>query len=416
VTSRAKALLFLVASLQSVLPVSILDAVAQDRLADAAVNEASQTLEVNVVYIGKAYPESQPLSLMQTIPKDNGVAGAQLGAQEINTTGKFLGKQYKLDIVTLSADDNVVAKARQMLAQKPSMIVADLNAFDLLSVADLPEAANAIILDAKTIDDNLRQESCRRNVFHLLPDRAMRTDALAQFLIFKRWPRWFLLKGASDGDEAFAADMRASAAKFGGKIVQERKYNYDLGARRVDTGFQQIQTQMPLATQGAPSYDVLVVADEDDRFGDYLPYNTYDARPVAGTQGLVATAWHPSFQEYSALQMQHRFKLFAHRDMTERDYAGWLALRIVGEAIIRSGKVETSDLRAFMRSKRFEVAGFKGEGLTFRPWDQQLRQPVLLAQALMVTSMSPQEGFLHQKFLTDTLGFDEPETKCQLAP
>ncbi len=384
--------------------------------AGPAATETPQTAAIHVVYLGKAYAEPEPLSLMQTIPSDNGVAGAKLAAQEINVTGRFLDRQYALDVVMLPADADVAARAKEVLAAKPAMIVADLNAADLLALADLPEAADAIILDARTIDDMLRQEACRRNVFHLLPSRSMRTDALAQFLAFKRWPRWFLLKGKSAADEAYAADMRRSAARFGGKIVEERSYAYDPGARRVDTGFQQIQTQMPLATQNAPSYDVLVVADEANQFGDYLPYNTYEARPIAGTQGLVATAWHPSFQEYSALQMQHRFKLYAHRDMTERDYAGWLALRIAGEAVIRSGKTEPADLKAFLRSDQFGVAGFKGQSLTFRRWDQQLRQPVLLAQALMVTSISPQDGFLHPKFLTDTLGFDEPETKCHLAP
>jgi ABC transporter substrate binding protein (PQQ-dependent alcohol dehydrogenase system) len=161
---------------------------------------------------------------------------------------------------------------------------------------------------------------------------------------------------------------------------------------------------------------VLVVADEDDQFGDYLPYNTSDARPIVGTQGLVAVAWHPSFQEYSALQMQHRFKVSARREMTERDYSGWLAVHIVGEAVIRSGKVKRDDLKSFVRSDQFQVAGFKGQALTFRHWDQQLRQPVLLARDLMVTSISPQDGFLHPKYLTDTLGFDEPETKCHLSP
>ena len=68
-----------------------------------------------------------------------------------------------------------------------------------------------------------------------------------------------------------------------------------------------------------------------------------------------------------------------------------------------------------MLSKDFEVAGFKGQGMTFRPWDRQLRQPILLSGPRALVSISPQEGFLHQKFLTDTLGFDEPETKCGLA-
>jgi ABC transporter substrate binding protein (PQQ-dependent alcohol dehydrogenase system) len=371
---------------------------------------------ISILYLGKAYPEPEPVSLMQTIPVDNGVAGAKLAAQEVNVTGKFVGREYDLQISVLSTGINVANVAKQLLAAKPVAIVADLNRADLLALADLPEAADDIILDVRTIDDDLRQENCRQNIFHLLPSRAMRIDALAQFLVFKRWQRWFLLKGVSTADEAYVADVRRSAARFGGKVVEERTYSYDPGARRVDTGFQQIQTQMPLATRNTPSHDVLVVADEDDQFGDYLPYNTSDARPIVGTQGLVAVAWHPSFQEYSALQMQHRFKASARREMTERDYSGWLAVRVVGEAVIRSGKVKRDDLKAFLRSDQFQVAGFKGQALTFRHWDQQLRQPVLLARDLMVTSISPQDGFLHPKYLTDTLGFDEPETKCHLSP
>ena len=390
------------------------NAFSDDRPPPPVASGATQSMTIAVVYLGKAYPEAEPLSLMQTIPTDNGVAGARLAAQEINVTGKFLGLNYALDVKIVQPDGDIVAEAKKALAAKPAMIVTDLDPADLLAIADLPEAAGAVLLDARTIDDSTRAENCRQNVFHLLPSRAMRTDALAQFLIFKHWQRWFLLKGVSQRDEAYAADIRRSAARFGAKIVEERKYAYDPGARRVDTGFQQIQTQMPLATRSAPSYDVLVVADEDDQFGDYLPYNTFDARPIVGTQGLVATAWHPGFQEYSALQMQHRFKIFAHRDMTERDYGGWLAVRIVGEAVIRSGKTAPADLKAFLLSDQFEVAGFKGQGLTFRRWDQQLRQPVLLAQDLLVTSISPQEGFLHPKYLTDSLGVDEPETKCRL--
>jgi ABC transporter substrate binding protein (PQQ-dependent alcohol dehydrogenase system) len=183
---------------------------------------------------------------MQTIPVDNGVAGAKLAAQEVNVTGKFVGREYDLQISVLSTGSNVANAAKQLLAAKPVAIVADLNRADLLALADLPEAADDIILDVRTINDDLRQENCRQNVFHLLPSRTMRTDALAQFLVFKRWQRWFVLKGVSTADEAYVADVRRSAARFGGKVVEERTYSYDPGARRVDTGFQQIQTQMPL--------------------------------------------------------------------------------------------------------------------------------------------------------------------------
>jgi ABC transporter substrate binding protein (PQQ-dependent alcohol dehydrogenase system) len=129
----------------------------------------------------------------------------------------------------------------------------------------------------------------------------------------------------------------------------------------------------------------------------------------------VATAWNPAFQSYSALQMQNRFQIFAHRDMTERDYGGWLAVNIVGDAVMRGRQTSPAGMRAYLRSDAFLVAGFKGEGLTFRTWDQQLRQPVLISQPLMVVSMSPQSGFLHPDNTTDSLGFDQPETQCRLA-
>lgn len=367
-----------------------------------------------MIYLREAYPGPGIMpSLLETHPDDLGLAGAQESLYEINTTGKFIGWQFKLSVVTLPAGANVAAEARQLLARGPAVIVADLRANDLLALADAPSARNALILDTRTIDDSLRQQQCRANVFHLLPSQAMRADALAQFLVEKRWSRWFLIQGPTPQDAVYAADVRRSAARYGARVVAEKNYDYNPGSRRSDTGYQQIQTQMPLATEVSSNYDVIFVADQTDLFGDYLPYNTYDARPVVGTQGLVATAWTPAYQSYAALQMQHRFKLFAHRDMTERDYGGWLAVRIVGNAVMRGGKTSPMAMREYLRSNDFLVAGFKGQGLTFRRWDNQLRQPVLLAQPLMVVSMSPQHGFLHPGYTTDTLGFDEPETQCR---
>jgi ABC transporter substrate binding protein (PQQ-dependent alcohol dehydrogenase system) len=369
-----------------------------------------------IVFLREAYPAPGILpSLLETHPDDLGLAGAREALFEINTTGRFLGWRFKLYVVTLPAGADVAARATQMLAGGPEVIVSDLRADDLLRLADAPAAKSSLILDMRTSEDGLRQQQCRANVFHILPSQAMRTDALAQFLVEKRWSRWFLLQGPTQQDAVYAADVRRSAARYGARIVAARSYDYDPGSRRSDTGYQQIQTQMPLATQVGSDYDVVFVADETDLFGDYLPYNTYDARPVVGTQGLVATAWTPAFQSYSALQMQHRFKLFAHREMTERDYGGWLAVNTIGNAVMRGGQTSPAGMRAYLRSSAFLVAGFKGQGLTFRSWDQQLRQPVLLAQPLMVVSMSPQRGFLHPGDTTDTLGFDQPETRCRLA-
>jgi len=386
-----------------------------DPKSTAARAGAPPTVNATIVYLTKDYREPPPLSLVDKVVTDKGIQGARIALEENNRTGRLIGQHYELLEALLGADANPVDKAKELIAAGHRLIVADLEAADLLAVADLPEARDALIFDVRTSDDVLRQEQCRNNVFHVPPNWAMRADALAQYLMWKRWRRWVLIVGQSPADEAYAAAMRRAAKRFGAKIVAERPYTFEAGSRRTDTGHQQIQSQMPMLTQGVPDHDVIVVADEADVFGDYLLFRTYEPRPVAGTHGLVAVAWHRAFEEYAGTQMQNRFEKKAGRIMLERDYTAWLAVRIIGEAVTRTGKSDAEALRAYILSDKFEVAGFKGQGMNFRPWDLQLRQPVLIAGPRALVSISPQEGFLHPKFLTDTLGFDEPESKCRLS-
>ena len=157
-------------------------------------------------------------------------------------------------------------------------------------MADLPEAKDSIIFKIRLSDDALRQEQCRFDIFHIAPSWAMRADALAQYLIWKKWPKWFVLKGTAPSDQDYVAADERAAGRFGGKIVEEREYKFDVFNPRTDSGHQQIQTQMPELTQGAPEHDVVWVADTVERFGEYVPYRDYEPRPVVGTQGLIAVA------------------------------------------------------------------------------------------------------------------------------
>lgn len=370
-------------------------------------------LVTRIVYVGKRYPEPLPLSLLDKPLKDDGVQGARLAIKENNMTGRLIEQHFELVEVVAKATEDVVPLVQAELAQGLGLIVADLEPSDLLAVADLAEAKGALLFNVRSSRDELRQDECRINVFHIIPNWAMRADALAQYLIWKKWRRWFVVHGTSPGDMEYLAAIRRAAQKFGAKIVEERSYEYDAGSRRTDSGHQQIQTQMPLLTQGVPDYDVIFVADAGEAFGDYLLFRTYEPRPVVGSQGLQAVAWHRSFEQYAGTQLQNRFEKQANRFMTERDFTAWLGVRVVGEAVTRTGKNKPEEVGAFILSKDFEVAGFKGVGLTFRHWDHQMRQPILLSGPRTLVSISPQDGFLHQKFLTDTLGFDEPETKCR---
>lgn len=370
-------------------------------------------LEAQIAYFGKHYTEPEPLSLVDKVYDDKGIQGARIGLAENNMTGRLVGSHYELVETVLPEEDDIVAKAKELLASGIRLIIADLEPADLLKVADLPESADAILFNIRSSEEALRMRECRRNVFHFPPSNAMRADALAQYLVWKKWRRWALISGERPQDVAYAEAIRRAAKRFGAKIVAEKTYAYDAGSRRTDTGHQQIQTQMPLLTQDLPGHDVILVADIEESFGDYLLFRTFEPRPVAGTHGLIAVSWHRSYEESAATQMQNRFEKKVGRIMTERDYSGWLAVRAFGEAITRTASNDPRLLRDYLMSEAFEVAGFKSQGLNFRSWDRQLRQPILIAGPRALVSISPQEGFLHPKYLTDTLGYDEPETQCQ---
>jgi ABC transporter substrate binding protein (PQQ-dependent alcohol dehydrogenase system) len=381
---------------------------------EAAAPDTPAIAKVPVYYLSKRYQEPLPLSYAERPIPDKGLQGARMYAKQANKSGAFVGMGFDLIEVIVPENGDVVAKAKEILKKGDALIVADLEAADLLAVADLPEAKNSIIMNIRTSEEVLRQEECRPNVFHIIPDWAMRADALGQYLIVKKWPRWLVIRGDSAADKDYLAQVERTAKRYGGKIVQEVVYPYPPGSRNLDSGYQQVQAQIPVVTEQTPDHDVVWVIDTDEFFGDYLPYRTYKPDLVVGTQGLQAVAWDKSYTEYGAMTFQNDLFKLAKRDATERDYTAWLGVRALTDAAMRAGKTTVPEIKEFILSKDFNLEGHKGIALNFRPWDHQMRQPVILGGGTRtIVSKSPQEGFLHEKNVTDTLGFDEPETKCK---
>jgi ABC transporter substrate binding protein (PQQ-dependent alcohol dehydrogenase system) len=374
---------------------------------------ADEPMEIKIGYL-RGVPSKVRLSLMDIPADSDGLAGAQLAIDDDNTTGRFTHQRYTLVDRQIHDGDDVAAAVAALADAGVSFVIVDLDAENLLKAADAGKARGIVFVNADATDERLREEDCRANVIHVAPTRSMLADGLAQYLVWKKWRRWLLVVGSHDKDKLFAAALRHAATRFGAKIVEEREFKDNGGARRTDSGIVEIQRQMPVLTQGAPDYDVLVAADESEVFAGYLPYRTWDARPVAGSAGLVPTTWDAAFDQWGAVQLQNRFFKAAHRAMTPLDMQAWTAARLVGEAAARTSSNDRDTLFAFIKSPDFSVAAFKGQKLTLRDWNLQLRQPILLFDGRNTVSASPQEGFLHEFSQLDTLGLDRPETKCRL--
>lgn len=376
---------------------------------------AAQTappLNVKVGFLRQQH-NRDTISILDIPAPDDGFAGAKLAAADDNTTGHFLNQTYSVEDAALKSGQDPVAALQTLVSHGVTIVLADLSAADLLKISDSEHGKDVLIFNTTAPDDSLRQENCRLDIIHVAPSRSMLTDGLTQYLIWKQWPRWLLIKGSHPADALLAQAYAYSARKFGAKIVAEKTYVDTGGGRRSDTGMVQTQKLMPLTTQNAPAYDVLVAADEHQVFAAYLPYRTWDPRLVAGSAGLVPTSWSPAMDQWGAQQLQNSFTAHFHRLMNAHDYNAWVAMRMIGDAVTHTNSNDPKVIHAYLMSPRFAIGAYKGERLTVRSWDQQLRQPILLSDGRTIVSASPQPGFLHQTSILDTLGFDSPETKCK---
>jgi ABC transporter substrate binding protein (PQQ-dependent alcohol dehydrogenase system) len=384
------------------------------------MQQAPPLRAVPIGYIQETVEGTRPSSRLDVPPKDAGVAGAKMGIEENNAGGRILGDFYSLDVSTASSPEQAVEAMQKLYDSGHRYFVVDASAPTLLKLADAAKDKDILLFNVSATDVSLRQEDCRKNVMHVVPDRYMLADALAQYLVIKKWTNWLLVHGSTEADLAYADAVRRAAQRFGANIVDTREYQDVSGGRRDDIGVIPPGKQAALdgAHAGNVDYQIIVVADEDQSFGPFMPYRGGgDARPVAGTTGLVATTWSPGHEKWGATQANNNFEKDFNRLMLPIDYQAYVATRTIGEAVSRNSGGDVAKVSAFIHGPELQLAPFKGIKQQYRPWDGQFRQPILIATDKVPVSVSPQRGFphaSHPEIEADTLGIDEPESKCKM--
>lgn len=362
-------------------------------------------LPVAITYLRLEVDRPPVLSNLDPVPEDLGIAGAEIALADTQTTGSFLGHRYSLTLVSVPPGGDLAAAAADAL-KTSRLVLLDADPVAILAVADLPAVQGALLFNVASGAESLRSADCRANLLHTMPEDAARTDALMQVLQRKQWQTAVMITGPNAPDLAFADALRRSATKFGITIAAEKAWTFDTDLR------ESTMDEIPRFTQDFPDHDVILIADETDDFGRYIEHNSWLPRPVAGSDGMVPTAWSPVIESWGAVQLQNRFEDHAHRPMRGQDYAAWAAIRAIGEAVTRTNSNNPATLRAFLLNPDFQMDGFKGRGLSFRAWNGQLRQPIAVVNARALVTLAPVEGFLHQRNEMDTLGLDEPESAC----
>jgi ABC transporter substrate binding protein (PQQ-dependent alcohol dehydrogenase system) len=254
----------------------------------------------------------------------------------------------------------------------------------------------------------LRRNLCAAELVHTAPSLAMSMDALAQYLVSRKWSNLLVLEGPLPADAAMAKALENSVKKFGARIVARAQFKPGTDPRERE------KNDPALLTAGSRDYDVVFVADSAFDFARQVPYHIVRARPVVGSIDLEPVAWHWTWEHNGAPQVNSRFeKRSGGRHMEGADWAAWIAVKMITQAALRTRSAEFDAQRKFILGEG-SFDGNKGVAVSVRPWDHQLRQAVLLAAPYQVVASAPVEGFLHKTNDLDTLGDDEPETPCRL--
>ena len=311
--------------------------------------------------------------------------------------------EVRLEMVPVAGPEEARAAAQKADKAGSKVLISNLPADWVTAVAD---AVRLPVINIGASADRLRERDCRANAFHVLPSERMRADAIAQALINRKWPQVLLLTGPSALDAERSAAAQAAIQRYGLKLATSKTFKLSTDPRE-----RQLANTL-LLTSGA-SYDVIWVVDSDGEFARTLSYNTALARPVVGDAGWVALAWHSQLERFGAPQLTRRFAKAAKRAMTDLDWAGWIAGKAIAAAAVQQPQANPRQLLQALGA--IDIDGSKGVTLQFRPWDRQLRQPLLLTDGQGVLTVLPLEGILHPRNSLDTLGSDEPQKLCKPA-
>lgn len=335
-------------------------------------------------------------------PPVRSIDGAQMAIEDLAFVSEAMGLAPRMEARETTGED-AVAVAEGLAADGALFVLLDLPGKMVETVA---AAGLDVTLINVSAPDNALRTACHVGLLHSYPSDRQMMDAFAQFLRSKDWTEVLILEGESPRDAAIADAFTESAERLRLSIRDRREFTLAADPS------QREGNNVSLLTGGV-RYDVVFVADSRGEFGRYVPYSIQEARPVIGTIGLTAEAWHWAMERDGATQVSSRFDKQFGRRMGSVDWAAWVAVKSVVQAYTRAPAQTREALTDYMASDAMALDGSKGVQLNYRPWSGQMRMPILLATSEAVIEVTPVEGYLHATNVLDTLGVDAPESACQ---
>ena len=344
---------------------------------------------------------------IEIAPALHPVEGARLGIADTKIITDAVNIQLSLDEQQAADAGDAIAKLQAMAAAGERFAIVDLPGDVLAQVGSALASTRITLINASAPQDALR-ELCLPNVLHAAASDRMLTDDYSQFLRHRNWTKVLVLQGDQPRDKEMADSFQASAERLQIQVVERKQFT-------LSTDPANRENNDSLLITGGLDYDVVYIADSLGEYSRKLPYATQLPRPVIGSTGLTAAEWHWSWDQDSATQVTLRFQRAAegNRVMSGYDWDAWMAAKAIATAYAKSRSSDPDKIDAYLKGKRLTLDGSKGVRMDFRPWDRQLRMRIVLSTSNSTIGVAPFDEFQHEVNDLDSLGVDQPESKCQ---
>ncbi|MBI4608202.1 MAG: ABC transporter substrate-binding protein [Candidatus Rokubacteria bacterium] len=320
--------------------------------------------------------------------------GVRLGLDEANVMAGLFGKRLELLQEVADGAEAVLSVGRRLVRQERAIgLVGGADEASAEALRDAAQQGDALFLNVGASASRLRGSRCHRHAFHVEASLAMYVGAVQQWLLEQRkLTRWALVTSDSSlgrdiGQVATAFLARRGRAPLATEQVPGGTQDWNpllkrlggLGPDAVFVGLE--ESDLPIFLRGYRSAGLTF-----QLAGAGVDPSALSAGDPADLAGVWPVLWHHELQRFSARELNSRFRRRFGRPLEGRSWAAWAAVKLLGEAIVRTGSGDLAGLLRFLESAP-PFDGHKGRPLTFRDWDHQLRQPMYL-----VTPRKPEPG------------------------
>jgi ABC transporter substrate binding protein (PQQ-dependent alcohol dehydrogenase system) len=320
--------------------------------------------------------------------------GTTMVFEEFDFNAMLVGLTLKIPTRTVAGADEAVAAAAELVeAEGAFALLGGYGSVDeTLAVMRWAEERGVPFLNVGQGADLLRNAECRATTFHVAPSDAMYVDAISGWYVRSSFRRWFVI--ASDDAQGRSLVERTAWSlanrHFGARIVERRFVAADADPQAIARDLRRSNADLALLLLDGPAQLRYLAAFEaagvdvqiagfphpETQTRDFF-FASRDASPRLGAN-FRALAFEATLDRYGAREINARYRARFDEPMDPPAWAAYVAVKALFEAVTFGGSIDPADVLAYLRSPDSVFDLWKGIGVSFRPWDRQLRQSLYL--------------------------------------